>query len=893
MDRDDITGPDALARVRTELIVRAGDVTRLADLDLTSRDLTRVLPLLAEVLDRVMQLLQSSQAVLWVADQPGQVLYPVLWTGLPDDYVRPLRVPYGMGSAGRAVAERAAVLIVDVGTSQDYGSFRAEALENGLRSAYSTPMLTSSGAAMGALSVYYGEPTTPSDRNRPLVETYARQAAEIVERGTLYAEARELAALERRRGGQLRALAEAALALSAAEQLADLLEIVTAAGRDIVGAKLGSAQRLGQGHGPRQVVLAPVLLPVLARNQVLRLTGDELPADSGPDLLAAPLIGRDGRNLGLVQLSHKSDGSVFSAADEAILVQLAQMTSSAIERLEAFESERLARRSAEAAARTYALLSAASETFAGSLDADELMTALVSMVVPTLADWAVLHLLDEPGGKVRMGHVQHHDPEHSARVVAFLESFTVTLDMAVGAGAVLRTGAYELYPELPEVTYEDLANDASVQAELQAVVLPSALVVPLTARGRTFGALTMMREQAYTEADVSYTLDLVRRAALAVDNASRYAFERELADGLQRSLLPRSMPVSPLLTSASRYLPGARGTQIGGDWYDLIEVGDGDLVLVVGDVMGRGVRAAAVMGQLRATVRAYALESHGPAEVLQRLDQVVLAIDELHFTTCVVGRINPRTRTVRLASAGHLPPLVVAAHGGGRFLELDPGLPLGVGGATFVEQDVELAPGDTLLLYTDGLVEDPRTGIGPGMDQLLAAVEQPVRSAEEICDRVLAACGREGGHDDDTALLALLLNSVLEQDPELLVLDLPAVPESAGVVRRALRTLLGDRSAGEVGETAELLITELVANAARHAGGQVRVQVGLRSDHLLVEVLDSSAALPISGPDVDWESESGRGIALVEALADRWGADPLPSGKRVWFELSLPSRSPA
>ena len=886
MDRDDITGPAALARVRAEFATRVGDVTRLADLDLTSRDLTRVLPLLQEVLERVADLLGAKLAILWVADPVKQLLHAVLWTGFDDAYAGPLQVAFGSGSAGRAVAERAAVLIADVQNLGDYDVFRDGVVAHGMRSAYGIPMLTTGGDPMGAISVFYTEPTTPPEHPMPLVKTYARQAAEIVDRGTLYAEARELALLERERGRQLRSLADAALALSAGDDLDELLAIVTAAGRDIIGAGRGSAARTGAAtHG--------ALTPVVESNQIVRLTGEQLGSDSDlPDLLAAPLVGRDGRNLGLVQLSHKADKSAFSAEDEAIIVQLAQMTSSAIERLEALAAERSARCSAETAARTYALLSEASATFASSLDADELLTALVAMVVPTLADWAVLHLLDEPGTEVRLGHVQHRDPQKRPQVLAFLNEYVVTLDMTAGAGAVLRTGVHELYPEFPAMVYENLAatfEPAEDQPdEPRRVVSPSVLVVPLTARGRTFGALSMMREQIYTQADVAYTLDLVRRAALAVDTASRYAFERELADGLQRSLLPRSMPMSPLLTSASRYLPGARGTQIGGDWYDLIEVDDGDLMLVVGDVMGRGVQAAAVMGQLRATARAYALEGHGPAQVLQRLDQVVLAIEELHFTTCVVGRLNPRTRTVRLASAGHLPPLVIAAEGGGRFLELDPGLPLGVGGATFVEQVVELEPGDTLLLYTDGLVEDPRTGIGPGMDQLLLAVQQPVQSAEEICDRVLAACAREGGHDDDTALLALRLNEAVSgADPELLVLELAAVPESAGIVRHALRALLGEQGAGEVGDTAELLITELVANAARHARGQVRVQARLRSGLLLVEVLDSNKALPVSGPDVDWESESGRGIALVEALADRWGAEPLPSGKRVWFELSL------
>jgi serine phosphatase RsbU (regulator of sigma subunit)/anti-sigma regulatory factor (Ser/Thr protein kinase) len=565
--------------------------------------------------------------------------------------------------------------------------------------------------------------------------------------------------------------------------------------------------------------------------------------------------------------------------------QVRQLASFAVQRLDALEGERAARRDAEAAARTYSLLSEASAVFAGSLDADDLITALTSMVVPRLADWAVLHVLDAEG-EVSLGALKHRDPEREADVGTFLARLPVSLDSPFGAGAVLNAGVHQLFPEITDDVLVTLAEgDEQVLEGMRRARLRSGLVVPLTARGRTFAALTVLRDKAYEEADVAYALDLARRAALALDNASRYAFERQLAETLQRSLLPRGMPTSALLTSASRYLAGARGTQIGGDWFDLMEVDDGSLVLVVGDVMGRGVQAAAVMGQLRATVRAYAFEGHGPAQVLQRLDRVVEALDDLHFTTCVVGKIDPRTRRLRLASAGHLPPLAVEPSGEARFLHLDPGLPLGVGGATYVEQAFVLDPGSLLLLYTDGLVEDRSSPVEAGLEQLReAAQESPVRSPEEFCDRVLKALGRDGDHDDDTALLALLLDRVADEQP--LVLDLPATPEAAGHVRQELLALLDD-AADQVRDTAALLVTELVTNATRHAGGDLRVRAGLRTDVLLVEVSDASPQLPELAGLPTWEHESGRGLLLVDALADRWGADSLPTGKRVWFELSV------
>jgi serine phosphatase RsbU (regulator of sigma subunit) len=567
--------------------------------------------------------------------------------------------------------------------------------------------------------------------------------------------------------------------------------------------------------------------------------------------------------------------------------QLRQLASFAVQRLEALEGERAARREAESAARTYSMLSDASAVFAGSLDPDALIEALTSLVVPELAEWAVLHALDADG-QITVGALRHADPAREADTRSFLDSFPVTLEQSFGAGAVLADGVHQLFREIPDDVLVALAGgDPEMLAGLRQVQLRSGLVVPLTARGRTFAALTVLRETPYTEADVAYALDLSRRAALALDNARRYAFERTMAETLQRSLLPRGMPTSALLTSASRYLAGARGTQIGGDWFDLIEVDDGSLVLVVGDVMGRGVQAAAVMGQLRATVRAYAFEGHGPAAVLQRLDRVVEGLDDLHFTTCVVGKLEPRTRSLRLASAGHLPPLAVEPDGRARFLELDPGLPLGVGGASYVEQRIVLDPGTLVLLYTDGLVEDRDNALEHGLELLRTAAEaDAVRSPEELCDRVLKALARDDDHDDDIAMLALLLaeTSAGEQP---LVLDLPAVPEAAAPIRKALLELLGDRASDGVRDVAALLVTELVTNAARHAGGDLRVRAGRRTDVLLVEVSDSSPQLPELTELPGWERESGRGLVLVDALADRWGSDPLPTGKRVWFELSL------
>ena len=906
--------------MQVELAAAAAGVTPLAELAPTTHDLTRVLPLLEQLAGAVANLLSTDLAVVWTAAAGEEVLLPSAWVGFPNDYIRPLRVSYGTASAGRAVLERRTVLVSDISTSPVYGAFAAAAVEHGVHTVLSVPMLTLGGEPMGALTTYYRGPFTPDDRDLELADVYARQAAEIVERARLHAEARQLAELERRRSTQLQALARAALAASSAENLNQLLGVVTEAAVEVIGCHQGVTTRLPSGWEDattyvslsekyaawRDYDVVPkglgILNVVTRENRPVRLTGLELAAHPEfrglrdapnhpplPDYLAAPLVGRDGRNLGLIQLCHKLDEQPFTAEDEAMLVQLAQMASSTVERLEAFEGERVARREAEQAALLRGVLSEASTVFAESFEPRGIADALVRLVVPRLADLAVLHLLDE-GAALLLEACHAEDPERAARAEALFAEAPVLQGVPFGPGAVLQTGRPQVSQD---VTVELLRQITTTDARAQLIaglVGPSVLCLPLTARSRTLGVLTLSREAPYDQGDVEHAVDLARRAALALDNASRYAFERDMAVTLQHSLLPRALRVPVGLTAAARYLPGARGTRVGGDWYDVLEV-DGRTVLVVGDVMGRGMQAAALMGQLRATVRAYALEGHGPAEVLTRLDRVVLQLTGLHFSTCVIGELDPVSRTLCLASAGHLPPVVVAPGGGATVLEVDPGLPLGVGGGTFVEQTVLLEPGSLVLLYTDGLVESRTAPVEEGIAQLVAALAEPVDSAELACARVLRALGRPGDQDDDTAVLAVRLDAAgpstdVTPGDEPLQLALPARAEAASRARQALRALLAPL--GLDADAAELLVSELVGNAVRYAGGgEVLVRARIADGLLRVEVLDSSEVippLPSHPPPAD--AESGRGLLLVEALAERWGAESVPGGKRLWFELA-------
>ncbi|MBX6388212.1 MAG: SpoIIE family protein phosphatase, partial [Frankia sp.] len=292
------------------------------------------------------------------------------------------------------------------------------------------------------------------------------------------------------------------------------------------------------------------------------------------------------------------------------------------------------------------------------------------------------------------------------------------------------------------------------------------LAVPLRVHGETIGVLGLCRSASdppFSLDEQSLVEDVVDRAAVALVHSRQYRQERETALTLQRSLLPRRMPTVPGVTFAWRYLPAGVGALVGGDWYDVLPLDDGRIALVIGDVMGRGIQAAATMGQLRATARAHAAAHLPAAAVFLQLDAAVSRLEQEQITTAAMAVLDPAARELRVTSAGHLPPLVVPAEGEPRFVEVEPGPPLGAGlagdvqPAPYAETIVPFAPGSILLLYTDGLVEDRHRSADAGM-ATLRSVAAGAAGSEELCDRALAALARGSGHDDDTALLAVSLS---------------------------------------------------------------------------------------------------------------------------------------
>jgi serine phosphatase RsbU (regulator of sigma subunit)/anti-sigma regulatory factor (Ser/Thr protein kinase) len=351
----------------------------------------------------------------------------------------------------------------------------------------------------------------------------------------------------------------------------------------------------------------------------------------------------------------------------------------------------------------------------------------------------------------------------------------------------------------------------------------SVIVVPLVGREGPVGVLalstTTSSGRVLNQEDVALTEELGRRAAVAVEHARLYANQRSAADTLQHSLLPEVLPELPGVAIASRYLPGGPDVDVGGDWYDVMALPDGLLALAMGDVVGRGIPAASLMGQLRNGLRAYVVEGRSPAQVLSLLNRMLRDVGTSHqMATLVVMMLDPETGELRYANAGHPPPLVATGDGTTQFLEDAVGVPLGaIGHAEYSEAAATLAPGSTLILYTDGLVEDRTMPLDVGLDRLRDSLLTAPDDVDAMCEHLTAYVRDAGPAQDDVAVLAvrwLTLGATIE-------LQVPSQARVLRPLRAALRRWL--EAAGVTDHEAfEILVatSEACSNAIRHGAPQ-------------------------------------------------------------------------
>ncbi|MFE3142408.1 SpoIIE family protein phosphatase [Streptomyces scopuliridis] len=439
------------------------------------------------------------------------------------------------------------------------------------------------------------------------------------------------------------------------------------------------------------------------------------------------------------------------------------------------------------------------------------------------------------------------------------------------------------------------AQDPEHTALVVAYGVHSLVTTPLRARGVLLGLVNFWRaerpEPFDAEEDASLAEELATHAAVCIDNARRYTREHAMAETLQRSLLPQRLPEQSALEVAYRYLPAESG--VGGDWFDVIPLPGARVALVVGDVVGHGLLAAATMGRLRTAVHNFSSLDLPPDEILSHLDELITRIDHdegiagggavITGATCLYAIYDPVSRLCSMARAGHPPPALVGTDGSVEFLDLPAGTPLGLGGLPFETVELRLPEASHLVLYTDGLIEDRDREIDEGLHLLRAALSYPDRDPEESCTAVLEALLPDRQNDDIALIVAR--TRVLQPD-RIAEWEVPSHPSEVSRVRAAVARQLADWGLDEVAYSTELILSELITNAIRYALGPIRVRL-LRERSLICEVSDFSSTSPHLRYAAATD-EGGRGLFLVAQFTERWGTRYTAEGKVIWTEQSLP-----
>nr|WP_309484298.1 SpoIIE family protein phosphatase [Streptomyces himalayensis] len=522
-----------------------------------------------------------------------------------------------------------------------------------------------------------------------------------------------------------------------------------------------------------------------------------------------------------------------------------------------------------------ALLSRAGGSIGRTLDVWRTADDLAELVVPEFADAVTVDLL-EPVLRGQEPSPVGPGAEADLRRVAQRARDTA-------AGAVAAT--------LDSARLRCLTDSAPVTS-----AAARALVVPLTARGPTLGVASFVRSaprDPFDPQEIALAGELASRTAVCVDNARRYAREHATALMLQRDLLPRTLPQPAGVEIAHRYLPAVGPAGVGGDWYDVIPLSGARVGLVVGDVVGHGMGAAATMGRLRTTVAALAALDLAPDELLARLDDLVARAgapqsadvedeDQALGVTCLYAVYDPVSRHCVMARAGHPPPVLATPDGRAELVNLPSGPPLGLGGLPFESADFELPEGSMLALFTDGLVESRRRDIDLGVRALCDTLSRSGPGPlENTCDDIVTELLPQPPADD-AALLLVRVDALAEH--LVATWDIPADPGEVASARSLACGKLAEWGVGdETSFVVELVVSELVTNAIRYGVAPVRLRL-IRVRGLIVEVSDGGHTSPhLRRAAV--EDEGGRGLFLVAQLTERWGTRYTPTGKTIWTEV--------
>ena len=546
-----------------------------------------------------------------------------------------------------------------------------------------------------------------------------------------------------------------------------------------------------------------------------------------------------------------------------------------------YESERRARVASEVAQSGLSLLADATQVLTSSLEVDVILHDLAQLVVRSAADVCFVDLVSEDGSLRRISAVARGQ---DAAGRATEPPDRGELDHPVMR--CIRTGRSALLDPVPPALLQPRGTDPSTAEH------SSAIVAPLVGRAETLGVLTFVclsKSRRLGDAERHLAEELGQRAGIAIQNARLYARQRTVAETLQHSLLPEQLPEVAGIETAARYVAGGPGVEIGGDWYDVVRLSGGRLLLVMGDVVGRGERAAALMGQVRNALRAYALFDMSPTAVVTNVNRLLHDLDESHMATMVCALLDPETGELRIANAGHPAPALLSADGTVRFLDHVSGPPVGAVARTNYREEVcTLEPGTTVLLYTDGLVEDRETTLDSGMSVLADALRSAPQEVGALVDHVLqhGTAGRSAG--DDVAVLAVRLIALDDH----LHLELPTTVASLESLRATLRRWLVRAGATEE-ESFEIVVAacEACANVIVHARGprQKRFEFDARRDgDIRIDVRDHGTWRP---PRND---NGGRGLQIIQSFMDEVHVETGPDGTHVTMRrrLSASAKSP-
>ncbi|MFG2816070.1 SpoIIE family protein phosphatase [Streptomyces sp. NPDC048410] len=532
-----------------------------------------------------------------------------------------------------------------------------------------------------------------------------------------------------------------------------------------------------------------------------------------------------------------------------------------------------------------------------SLDVSRTAEELAELAVPRFADFVTVDLFDpvlkgeepKPGNELRRAAFSGIRKDAPLYPLGERIRFVPTSPQARS----LATGHSVVEPDLREAPGWQ-AQDLERTEQIIEYGVHSLITVPLRAGNLVLGVANFWRSekpQPFDSEDLALAEELVARAAVSIDNARRYTREHSMAVTLQRSLLPRTLPAQDALEIAYRYLPAQSG--VGGDWFDVLPLPGARVALVVGDVVGHGLHAAATMGRLRTAVHNFSSLDLPPDELLGLLDELVARLDQdetpedgaaaVTGATCLYAVYDPASRRCTIARAGHLPPALVLPDGTVEFPDVPAGPPLGLGGLPFETADLELPEGSRLVLYTDGLVEDRERDIDEGLDMLRDALRHaPGASPEETCRVVL---DRLPVRPTDDVALIVAETRVLGAD-QVAQWEVPADPAAVSEIRAKVTRQLADWDLEELTFTTELILSELVTNAIRYGRGPIGVRL-LRGRALICEVSDGTTTSPHLRYAASTD-EGGRGLFLVAQLSDRWGTRYTPTGKIIWAEQPLP-----